>query len=165
MTAWAGDERYTALVRQHGDELLRLGVLLTGNRHDAEDAVQDALIAVAGRWTSDEPRSGIAYLRRAVSNRAIDILRGRRDILTHEVPEISREDAALLRYDDDRAFFGMLQGLPTRQRATLILRFYADLDDRTIGRILGCSVATVRSQAHHALNKLRADESLAEGRS
>jgi DNA-directed RNA polymerase specialized sigma24 family protein len=52
-----------------------------------------------------------------------------------------------------------------RQRATLILRYHADFDDRTIAATLGCSVETVRSQAHHAIAKLRAHEDALDWRS
>ena len=156
MAGWSADERFDALVAQHADALLRLAIMLTGNRHDAEDVVQDALVAVAERWDASSPRSGYAYLKKAVSNRAIDVIRKRHDIITDVLPETAFDEPGFFRFDEDRAFFARLAVLPVRQRATLILRFYADLDDRTVGRILDCSVATVRSQAHRALATLRA---------
>jgi RNA polymerase sigma-70 factor (sigma-E family) len=159
MAGWSADERFDALVAQHADSLLRLAIMLTGNRHDAEDVVQDALIAVAERWDATSPKSGYAYLKRAVSNRAIDIIRKRHDIVTDTLPDEAIDDPRFFRLDEDRAFFARLAVLPVRQRATLILRFYADLDDRSVGRILGCSAATVRSQAHRALTTLRAQTS------
>lgn len=163
MTAWSADERYEALVREHGDALLRLAVLITGNAHDGEDAVQDALIQVAAKWRETAEQSQLAYLKRAVANRAIDVTRRRRDILTDAVPE-SAVEPDFLAFDEDRAFFRMLQHLPQRQRAVLVLRFYANLDDRAIGRALGCTASTVRSQAHHAMRRLRADAALTQGR-
>jgi RNA polymerase sigma-70 factor (sigma-E family) len=158
MTGWNADERFHALVAEHADTLLRIALMLTGNRHDAEDAVQDALITVAERWNEAAPQSGLAYLKRAVSNRAIDLIRKRRDVITDDLPEVAVEDAGLLRTEDDRAFAARLVRLPLRQRATLVLRFQADLDDRSIAKILGCSVQTVRSQAHRGLATLRAAE-------
>lgn len=163
MATWSADERFDELVAEHGQKLLRLAIMLTGNRHDAEDVVQDALIAVAERWDAASPKSGYAYLKKAVSNRAIDVMRKRHDILTDTLPEHSIDDPRFLRMDEDRAFFERLTVLPVRQRAVLILRFYADLDDREAGRILGCSAATIRSQAHRALATLRAQPSF-EGR-
>ncbi|MEV0968016.1 sigma-70 family RNA polymerase sigma factor [Microtetraspora glauca] len=50
--------------------------------------------------------------------------------------------------------------LPPRQRAVIVLRYFADLADLAedeIAGVLGCSVATVRSQASRALAKLRVD--------
>jgi RNA polymerase sigma factor (sigma-70 family) len=162
MASWAADDRYTALVREHGGALLRLATLLTGNVHDGEDAMQDALIQVAQAGT--QPRDELAYLKRAVANRAVDLLRRRRDILTDTPPERTSLDAEFLRLEEDREFFRMLERLPPRQRQTLILRYYADLDDRAIARALGVSAVTVRTQARHALTKLRADEALLERR-
>jgi RNA polymerase sigma factor (sigma-70 family) len=52
--------------------------------------------------------------------------------------------------------------LPERQRETLVLRYYADLDDIQISKILGVSRETVRSQAMRGLDKLREFESVKE---
>jgi RNA polymerase sigma factor (sigma-70 family) len=152
MAVWGADGRYTRLVEQHGSGLLHLAILLTGNRHDAEDIVQDVLISVAAAWPVAKP---LPYLKRAVANRATDILRKRHDVLTDAPPETPRDDPGLLQYEEDREFFARLQHLPERQRAVLVLRFHADLDDAAVGAILGITPATVRSQAHHALTKLR----------
>jgi RNA polymerase sigma factor (sigma-70 family) len=150
-------------MERHGMALLRLAIMLTGNRADAEDAVQDALIAVAMSPSGVGRTAGLSYLRRAVSNRAIDILRGRRDVTMEQLPDAPKEDYGFLRMEQDRAFFARVDVLPLKQRATVVLRYYADLDDRAIAEILGVSVQTVRSQAHHALTKLRAASVEREG--
>lgn len=49
----------------------------------------------------------------------------------------------------------LILGLPDRQRAVLVLRYYEDLDDLTIAQILGCSPVTVRTHAMRALSQLR----------
>ena len=155
MVAWGADAKYTRLIEQHGNALLHLALLLTGNRHDAEDIVQDAIISVAGAWRTAQPKSEVAYLKRSVANKAIDIARRRRDIPAAEIPDVAIEDFGFLRYEEDQRFFALVATLPERQRATLILRFHADLDDRAIAKILGVSITTVRSQAQHGLTKLR----------
>ncbi|CAN5295867.1 SigE family RNA polymerase sigma factor [soil metagenome] len=164
MPQWGAGAQYTRLIEQHGGALLHLAILLTGNRHDAEDIVQDAVLSVALAWPTARPRSGFAYLKRAVTNRSIDVLRARREYPTDTVPEIAAEDFGFLRHEEDRQFFAMVDTLPLRQRATLVLRYFADMDDRAIGAALGCSVETVRAQAHHAITKLRAQEDLIGGK-
>jgi RNA polymerase sigma factor (sigma-70 family) len=94
-------------------------------------------------------------VRRAVANECFHLLRARREVPTDVVPERAFDEPRFLRYEEDQRFFALLAGLPEKQRATLVLRYFADLDDRTIGHILECSVETVRSQASRALAKLR----------
>lgn len=162
MVSWGADAQLTRVVEQHGTALLRLAVLLTGNRHDGEDAVQNAVIAVAQSWQRTRPRAAAAYLRRAVANECLHLLRGRREITTDVAYERSFEEPGLLRYEEDQRFFALLAHLPEKQRATLVLRYFADLDDRAIGELLECSVETVRSQASRALAKLRQSDAVNE---
>jgi RNA polymerase sigma-70 factor (sigma-E family) len=152
MAAWGADARYTRMVEQHGRSLMHLAVLLTGNHADAEDAVQDALISVASSWN---PALPLAYLRKAVANKSMDVIRKRRDIPTDEIPDAATEERGFLRQQEDESFFELVRSLPEGQREILVLRYYADLDDRTIASVVGISAETVRSQAHRGLAKLR----------
>ncbi|MDM4762138.1 sigma-70 family RNA polymerase sigma factor [Galbitalea sp. SE-J8] len=156
MAQWTADARYTRVVGDHAESLLHLAYLVTGNRGDAEDAVQNAIIAVAPRWHGLRDATALAYLRRAVTNAAIDTVRRRREHPTDAVPERAVDDAGLLRYEDDERFFAHLRALPEGQRAVLVLRYHADLGDREIARTLGITPVTVRTQAHRALASLRA---------
>lgn len=152
------DEEYTSLLAEHGERLTRLAFLLTGNRADAEDAVQDAVISVASRWGSMSRQSPVGYLRTAVTRRAIDIVRRRRHVPLDLLLDLGDTDSGFLRLEGDIEFVRLLQGLPEKQRAVLVLRYHQRLDDHDIGRILGCTAMTVRSQASRALAKLRERE-------
>ena len=55
------------------------------------------------------------------------------------------------------AMIRRLAGLPRKQRAAVVLRYYAGLSDREIAAQLGCREPTVRSQIHRALQVLRID--------
>lgn len=152
MAAWSADPRYTALASR-GAELMKVALLVTGNRHDAEDAVQDAVIAVSAAWPRVTERGAYQYLRTAVVRRAIA---NRRPLTTDiDLFDAPIDDERFLRLERDREFLDLLSALPPQQRAVLVLKYYADLDDRVIARTLGCGVANVRSQASRALARLR----------
>jgi RNA polymerase sigma factor (sigma-70 family) len=160
VTLWRGDSRLTELVRRRGPELLRIGVLLTGSRYDAEDALQEALLSVARAWprltlAAGEPVA-FAYLRTALIRKAIDDRRRR--MPTAEPVERGADEPGFLRFEEDRRFFALVRALPPQQRAVLVLRYYLDLDDRRIAGLLGCSRATVRSNAMRGLERLRAQD-------
>ena len=47
--------------------------------------------------------------------------------------------------------------LPTRQRAVLVLRYYEDLPEAEVARLLGLPLGTVKSLAHRGLARLRGE--------
>jgi RNA polymerase sigma-70 factor (sigma-E family) len=154
------------LVRRHGLELVRFAYLLCGDRFVAEDLVQEVVLQMYRRFpaglTLDKP---VAYARRAVAN--ANISRARRasstEIAVALVPE--RVDPGTVGPDvggqDD--LWDAVRRLPQRQRAVLVLRFYADASDEEIAESLGCRRGTVRSLASRALAALRADPTINYG--
>lgn len=152
MASWGADAQYTRLIAERGDELLRLATMLLSDPHDAEDIVQDVLIGAARSWPIAKP---MPYLKRAVSNRCLDLIRRRRETAVADLPERAFIEPGFLAHDDAREFYTLVQHLPERQRQTVILRYLADFDDHSIARMLGVSVHTVRSQSRHALDALR----------
>ena len=136
-----------ALYRERYEPMVRLAYLLTGNRSVAEELVQDAFVAVHRHW--DRATSPGGYLRTTVVNSARSWQRHRaveeRHLATRPV------DAGLVADE----MWDVLQRLPHRQRAAVVLRFYEDLPDADIARILGCRLPTVRSAIHRGLAALR----------
>ena len=130
---------------------------MTGSRHDADDAVQEAVLAVGRSWTRVLARAtegvGYAYLRRAVVRKCIDLQRARLPL--GEVPDRAADDEGVLRFEFDRRFFALLAGLPAQQRAMLVLRHCVDYVDARIAAVLGIGRAAVRSNAMRGLQKLR----------
>lgn len=152
--SWTTDARYTRLVEQHGNALLRLAILLTGNRHDGEDVVQDVLIRVSAKWSA---ALSIGYLKKAVANASMDVHRRRHDVLVAEPPESAVRDSGMFRLEEDERFFAIIQSLPSQQRATVVLKYHADLSDQMIATMLNVSIETVRSNNKRALAKLRSE--------
>ena len=56
---------------------------------------------------------------------------------------------------DRSTLWDAVAGLPPRQRAVIVLRYYEDLSEEQIAAALGCSRGTVKSQASAALANLR----------
>jgi RNA polymerase sigma factor (sigma-70 family) len=89
-------------------------------------------------------------------NRHISIWRRHRNRLEPrgEVPERPSPDTSG-GTDLAHALQDIVRGLPPKQRAAIVLRYYADYSDADIADALGCSQATVRSQISRALTTLR----------
>ncbi|NUR29002.1 MAG: SigE family RNA polymerase sigma factor [Catenulispora sp.] len=148
-------------VASRGAALLRLAFALTGDRHLAEDLTQDALAGLYSRWSRVAGMEQVdAYVRRSLVNLHVSWRRRRS---SREVPLADPSepvggdvapDGTEAAAERDQAW-RLLATLPRRQRAVLVLRFYEDLSDRDIAETLGCSQATVRSQASRALATLR----------
>jgi RNA polymerase sigma-70 factor (sigma-E family) len=134
--------------------LLRTAVLLLGDRDDAEDLLQTALLRVARHWPRalDNPD---AYTRRVLVNLAYDHSRRRRrhPESLEAVPDVASADDATA--EDRDILLDALRALPERQRATVVLRFWEDLSVADTAALLGCSEGTVKSTTSKALVRLR----------
>ena len=151
------DASFQAFVDAHQRPLTRLAYLLTGEVHLAEDLVQSVLVRMIGRWAKLDHIDNLdAYARKTMVNQYISWRRrrGSGEVPSAEPPDraYSSEDSAILRIVLRQA----LMRLTPKQRAVLVLRFYEDRTERDVADLLGCSVGTVKSQAHHALARLRA---------
>ena len=156
MDAQAQDS-FREFVEHRSSALLKTAVLLSGgDRHAAEDLLQNALIKAAGRWHRiDEPE---AYVRQILYRQQISRWRlkwPRREVSVAEPPDAdpgvdSSSDAELR-----LLMRGALARLTARQRSVLVLRYFEDLPEADVARILGCSVGTVRSTTHRSLARLR----------
>lgn len=142
------DRGFSALYRESYAPMWRLAFLLVGDRHVAEEVVQDAFAKVLGRWSSLEQPA--AYLRTAVVKRSYDTLRRRR--LTSRLALVARRDIVDPTPDP---LWDALARLPSKQRAALVLRFYEDLPVRDVAQLLGVREGTVKSLVHRGLARLR----------
>ncbi|MHA6761688.1 SigE family RNA polymerase sigma factor [Streptacidiphilus sp. PAMC 29251] len=147
----------TELVQARGSALKRYGYLLCGDRAEADDLVQDALVRMFAqpRRTWDV-ESAEPYVRRVMLNRYLDQHR-RRARWTGLLPRLVTPDstgdfstASGDRMDVVRA----LDTLSPRQRACAVLRFYEDLPVDEIAARLGCSAGTVKRHLSEAVARL-----------
>ncbi|MDI1464115.1 SigE family RNA polymerase sigma factor [Catellatospora sp. KI3] len=155
-------EDFEGFVRARSTALARTAYLLTGDRHQAEDLLQDTLARVAERWTAVS-RGGDPepYVRRMLYTRAIDGWRGRQRRAALDTTEARQRPELRGRPDDADTVTrrlvlrDALARLTQRQRAVLVLRFYEDLTEVQTAEALHCSPNTVKSQTRHALERLR----------
>jgi RNA polymerase sigma-70 factor (sigma-E family) len=149
---------FTGFVREHTSALLRTAYLLTGNGDAAEELVQDTLVRLYPKWdrvaAAEVP---VAYVRRALTNGYINQRRraSSRDQRYADVPDRGDPRDAVAEFADRDEMWTILHGLPDRQRAALVLRFYEGLPDEQIAAALGCRLGTVRSLVSRGLAALR----------
>lgn len=153
----AGQESFREFVAGRSSALLKTAVLLSGgDRHAAEDLLQNALIKAAGRWQRiDEPE---AYVRQILYRQQISRWRlkwRRREVTVAELPESGGAADGAAGVELRLVMRGALARLTARQRTMLVLRYFEDLPEADVARILGCSVGTVRSTTHRSLARLR----------
>lgn len=143
--------------------LLRFGLLLTGDRHRAEDLVQTALTRTLAAWPRvsrrDDPEG---YVRRTMSRLAANERRWRWRETSYDDPPVRDPQEPTGDPELRDLIWAALAGLPARQRAVLVLRYYEDLSEAQIADVLGCSAGTVKSQAARGLDRLRAVTGLTE---
>jgi RNA polymerase sigma-70 factor (sigma-E family) len=150
--------RFEEFVAERLDGLLRYATVLTNDPHLAQDIVQDVLLRAQQRWAGiDAPP---AYIRRMITNEYLSWRRravrrmvpSSHDVLDALGPPEADPSAA---YDERDAMLGLLETLPRKQRAAIVLRYYENYSDAEIAAVLRCGTSTVRSQISRALATLR----------
>ncbi|MGW3998690.1 RNA polymerase sigma factor [Amycolatopsis sp. NPDC004772] len=145
------------LFRAHRPGLVRLAVLLLGDRGLAEDVVQDAFLALVRHWPLDDPAGAGGYLRVSVVNGARSAHRRAARRLRHrpgDRDDVPPADTGVLLGEEHREVLAAVRRLPRRQREVLVLRYWAGLSEAEIADALGVSRGTVKTCASRALAKL-----------
>jgi RNA polymerase sigma-70 factor (sigma-E family) len=138
--------------------LRRTAFLITGDWYLAEDAVQAALVKVYVAWSRlDRGNQVHAYARRAVVTAVLDEGRRpwRRERSVAALPDEAAWRDQTEAVDERLALITALGRLPTRQRATLVLRYFDDLSVEDTAHVLGCTPGTVKSHSARGLDSLR----------
>lgn len=163
---WAFDE----LVHRYQGRVFAVAYRLTGNREDALDVTQEALLKAYRKIDAWQPTGGyLPWLLRLTSNQAIDHLRRKkrqreerldeafvptseRAAVEPSVQEVER--SARAGEIDDRVR-GALRVLSPTQKIVFTLRHYQGLQLADIAVELGCTVGSVKVHLFRALKKLR----------
>jgi RNA polymerase sigma-70 factor (sigma-E family) len=157
----ARDADFAAYLAARQPSLLRTAYLLTGNRHDAEDLVQTAFAKLYLSWDKVRDQGSMdGYVRRILVNEHNSLWRR-----AWKKREHSADDETLHRLDRPHhdpehdgvgdALWDVVQTLPRRARAVVVLRYYEEMSEAETAAVLGISVGTVKSQTSRALATLR----------
>ncbi len=138
--------------------LFRTALLMVGGDHQlAQDLLQESLVKTYVAW----PRlravaNAEAYARRVVVTTSISWWRRRS---SHERPMDPLPELAVSDLADSVAgrldLWPLVQALPPRQRAAVVLRYCEDLSEAQTAELMGCSVGAVKKNASVGLAKLR----------
>ena len=148
------DAEFTAYLNARQPSLLRTAYLLTGDRHQAEDILQTSLAKLYLAWDKVNDRGSVdAYVRRIMVNENNSLWRRpwkRREYATEVLPEGEPHHD---QYDEGlgAALWEVVQSLPPKARAVVVLRYYEQLSEAETADVLGISVGTVKSQCSRAL--------------
>ena len=146
---------FATLARRHQADLLRVTGRFVPTVEDAEDIVQDALVAAwrqLGRFRGDSSLK--TWLTRIAVNKALKLARRRRleqDFATTTTgPESPDPDPA-----EKLAVRGAVTRLPEKLRAPVILRFWEGMSGAEIAQVLGWRQGTVWTRLYRGLELLR----------
>ena len=149
-------EEFTEFVLSIGPRLHLDAYRMCGDWHEAEDLTQMTLHKLYRRWDLLSRHDELAgYARQALLHTFCSEHRRphwTREVSLAEVPDMRAVDDLV---EDRMTLADAMRRLGPRQRAVVILRFWADLSVEQTAAALGCSTGTVTSQTHRALLTLR----------
>ena len=164
--AGSGDEAgsrdaVTTLYAEHAVGLIRLAVIMLGDRPAAEEVVQEAFCGLYRHWARlSDPGKALPYARSAVLNGCRSALRHRARWRSGSVtgPQVwetaESAESSVLASEEHREVLAALRRLPDRQREALVLRFYLELGEAEIAESMGITPGTVKSTTSRALAAL-----------
>jgi RNA polymerase sigma-70 factor (sigma-E family) len=152
-------EEFAGWAAAAAPRLRRLGFLLTGDWHTAEDLTQDTLVRIYAAW-GRVSRQGApdGYSTRTLVNLHRSSLRRawNREQPFGALPDGIDPGSTSYDGDPDGALLEALSRLGPSQRAVVVLRYWDDRSVDEVADLLHVSTGTVKSQAARGLDNLRA---------
>ncbi|WP_327008410.1 SigE family RNA polymerase sigma factor [Dactylosporangium sp. NBC_01737] len=138
--------------------LRRLGYILCGDEHRADDLVQQAITKLYVSWQRIRDVEHLdQYVRTMVVRGFIDERRRSwfQTKLMAAPPDTPGPREATSEVEEAIVLRAALAKVPRRQQAVLVLRFLCDLPVDEVAAMLECSTGTVKSQTARGLATLR----------
>ena len=164
------EDAFDELVRRHQRRVYAVAYHFTGNREDALDVAQEALLKAYRKISAWQPTGMfVPWLLRLTSNQAVDTLR-RLKRQRHErlddafrpasqhvpiVPTVVETDRQVQAHEIGARVRAALVVLSPMQRDVFVLRHYEGLQLAEIAEALGCTVGSVKVHLFRALKKLQ----------
>jgi len=150
----ADDSSFEQFAAETAARLYRTAWLLTGDAHAAEDLVQESLARVYVKWRDRTPIDNpVGYTRTVLLRQFISGRRRRSstEVVTDRLPEtgVVTDQASHI------ALRTAIAGMAPRDRAVLVLRYYADRTVAETAADLGMTESAVRTRTSRAVDKLR----------
>ncbi|HEV7206160.1 MAG TPA: sigma-70 family RNA polymerase sigma factor [Jatrophihabitans sp.] len=150
---------FADFVAEHSRSLFGTAYLLTGNRDDAEELLQDTLARLFPKWAATVARADapVAYVRRSLANRFVSGTRSpaHRTHVMWELPDAVADVDVAGAVTSRRLLWQLLGEVSERQRTALVLRYFHDQSDDDIAQALGCREVTVRSLTSRGVTAMR----------
>lgn len=141
-------------VRDHRDMVFRVALHVTGQRQDAEDAVQEVFLRL---YTRQEPFETPEHLRRWLLRVTVNLCRDtlkspwrRRRVYLETLPEPTFHQPEQLE------LYREVMALPEKYRTVLDLFYYEELSTREIAQVLGIRQTAVTTRLTRAREQLKA---------
>src|SRR6266480_5914433 len=149
-------DAFEMIIRTHSRILFAIAYGILESREEAEDVVQDSLVkAWKTRWRVRDPEKFPAWLATIARHKAYDVFRKRRTVplpeqLTEPIEPEPANKSAL-----DQRLHSALAALPELHRAALMLRYFEEMDYRSIEDSLGLTNGALRGILGRALASMR----------
>src|ERR1700691_2287450 len=152
----AGDpDAYRVLVERHSVSVFRLAYRLTGNRHDAEEVVQEAFLRAYQKLEQFEARANFGtWVYRIAANHSIDRMRQKRtmELVADHAPSPERlAQNTELKGQIERA----MDTLSQAERTAFVMRHWEGCGIEEIAEALNSSASATKNTVFRAVQKLR----------
>lgn len=151
-------EEFERFVAARWSALIQMARLLTGgDRHRAEDLVQEALVKLWSAWPRVADEAPEAYARTVLARLAARSARRRwwGERPAELLPEVEQAgDLGEAVAERSRLETALAQLTPL-QRAAVVLRYYQDMSETQVADVLDCPLGTARSHTVRGVARLR----------
>lgn len=137
----------------HRDAVWRFCLFAAGEQ-EAEDCFQETFLAALRAYPRLRHTDALrAWVLKIAGRKVVDAhrSRSRRPRPTDDLPEAAVEPEPMA----DEALWGLVGGLPPKQRIAVAHRFVGDLTYRDIAEAMSCTEEAARRNVHEGVRKLR----------